>query len=39
MVHWPDNMVAYSDADRILFSNAAFGQHFASCLLYPSRCV
>ena len=30
MVHWPDNMVAYSDADRILFSNDAFGQHFAS---------
>ena len=30
MVHWPDNMVAYSDVDRILFSNDAFGQHFAS---------
>ena len=30
MVHWPDNMVAYSDADRILFSNDAFGQHYAS---------
>ena len=30
MVHWPDNMVTYSDADRILFSNDAFGQHFAS---------
>ena len=30
MVHWPDNMVTYSDADRILFSNDAFGQHLAS---------
>lgn len=30
MVHWPDNMVTYSDYDRILFSNDAFGQHFAS---------
>ena len=30
MVHWPDNMVTYSDYDKILFSNDAFGQHFAS---------
>ena len=30
MVHWPDNMVTYSDFDRILFSNDAFGQHLAS---------
>ena len=30
MVHWPDNMVTYSPADKILFSNDAFGQHFAS---------
>ncbi len=30
MVHWPDNMVTYSDFDGILFSNDAFGQHFAS---------
>lgn len=30
MVHWPDNMVTYSDVDRILFSNDAFGQHFAT---------
>lgn len=30
MVHWPDNMVCYSAYDRILFSNDAFGQHFAS---------
>lgn len=30
MVHWPDNMVTYSDYDRILFSNDAFGQFFAT---------
>lgn len=30
MVHWPDNMVTYSAYDKILFSNDAFGQHFAS---------
>lgn len=30
MVHWPDNMVTYADFDKILFSNDAFGQHFAS---------
>ncbi|MFZ5518862.1 MAG: FprA family A-type flavoprotein [Candidatus Zhuqueibacterota bacterium] len=30
MVHWPDNMVCYSEQDRILFSNDAFGQHIAT---------
>lgn len=30
MVHWPDNMVTYSPADRILFSNDAFGQFLAT---------
>ena len=30
MVHWPDNMVTYDAFDKILFSNDAFGQHFAS---------
>lgn len=30
MVHWPDNMVTYDVEDKILFSNDAFGQHFAS---------
>ena len=29
MAHWPDNMVTYSDYDEILFSNDAFGQHYA----------
>lgn len=30
MVHWPDNMVSYCPEEKILFSNDAFGQHFAS---------
>lgn len=30
MVHWPDNMVTYSSYDKILFSNDAFGQFFAT---------
>lgn len=30
MVHWPDNMVTYSDYDHLLFSNDAFGQHYTS---------
>lgn len=30
MVHWPDNMVTLDVEDKILFSNDAFGQHFAS---------
>lgn len=30
MVHWPDNMVTYCPEEKILFSNDAFGQHFAS---------
>lgn len=30
MVHWPDNMVTYCPEEQILFSNDAFGQHFAT---------
>lgn len=30
MVHWPDSMVTYDELDGILFSNDAFGQHYAS---------
>ena len=30
MVHWPDSMVSYCPQERILFSNDAFGQHYAS---------
>lgn len=30
MVHWPDSMVTYCPEEKILFSNDAFGQHYAS---------
>jgi len=30
MLHWPDSMFGYLTGDNILFSNDAFGQHYAS---------
>jgi len=30
MLHWPDSMFCYLTKDNILFSNDAFGQHYAS---------
>ncbi len=30
MLHWPDSMATYLTGDNILFSNDAFGQHYAS---------
>ena len=30
MLHWPDSMMEYLTGDAILFSNDAFGQHFAT---------
>lgn len=30
MLHWPDSMMAYLTGDAVLFSNDAFGQHYAS---------
>lgn len=29
MLHWPDSMAAYLTGDNVLFSNDAFGQHYA----------
>ena len=35
MLHWPDSMLTYLDTDGgIVFSNDAFGQHFATESLY-----
>jgi len=34
MLHWPDSMASYLTKDNILFSNDAFGQHYASELMY-----
>ncbi len=34
MLHWPDSMACYLTGDNILFSNDAFGQHYASEFLF-----
>lgn len=34
MLHWPDSMFTYMSGENILFSNDAFGQHYASDLMY-----
>ncbi len=34
MLHWPDSMFCYLTGDGILFSNDAFGQHYASETLF-----
>lgn len=30
MLHWPDNMITYCPEEKILFSNDAYGQHYAT---------
>lgn len=37
MLHWPDTMFEYYTAENILFSNDAFGQHYASELMFNDR--
>ncbi|MGI6238970.1 MAG: MBL fold metallo-hydrolase, partial [Christensenellales bacterium] len=34
MLHWPDSMFTYLTGENILFSNDAFGQHYATESLY-----
>ena len=34
MLHWPDSMFSYLTGDNILFSNDAFGQHYASEFMF-----
>ncbi|HHU31319.1 MAG TPA: anaerobic nitric oxide reductase flavorubredoxin [Clostridia bacterium] len=34
MLHWPDSMFCYLSGDNILFSNDAFGQHYATEFLF-----
>ncbi len=35
MLHWPDSMLCYLTGDNLLFSNDAFGHHYASELKFP----
>lgn len=37
MLHWPDSMATYMTGDNILFSNDAFGQHFAAQELFNDK--
>ncbi|MGF7186673.1 flavorubredoxin [Desulfitispora alkaliphila] len=34
MLHWPDSMMTYLTGDNILFSNDAFGQHYATSSIF-----
>ncbi len=34
MLHWPDSMFCYLTGENVLFSNDAFGQHYATELLF-----
>lgn len=37
MLHWPDSMFTYLTGESILFSNDAFGQHYATEHLYNDK--
>lgn len=37
MLHWPDTMFTYYNGENILFSNDAFGQHYASEHMYNDK--
>lgn len=37
MLHWPDSMLCYLTGDNLLFSNDAFGNHYATGLLYNDQ--
>ena len=37
MLHWPDSMFSYLTEDNVLFSNDAFGQHYASEHLFNDQ--
>lgn len=42
MLHWPDSMATYLTEDNIMFSNDAFGQHYANSGLFndlADQCV
>ena len=37
MLHWPDSMVTYLDKEKILFSQDAFGMHYATSKLFADQ--
>ncbi|MDD3475664.1 MAG: anaerobic nitric oxide reductase flavorubredoxin [Sulfurimonas sp.] len=34
LLHWPDSMLCYLTKDNMIFSNDAFGQHYATSAIY-----
>ena len=37
MLHWPDTMFCYLTEDNVLFSNDAFGQHYATDFMFNDQ--
>lgn len=37
MLHWPDSMVTYCPEEELLFSNDAFGQHYATTARFADQ--
>jgi len=37
MLHWPDSMACYLTGDNVLFSNDAFGQHYATAFRFNDQ--
>ena len=37
MLHWPDSMVTYCPEEKILFSNDAFGEHYATSMRFDDE--
>ena len=37
MLHWPDSMISYLDADELLFSQDGFGMHLASAERFADK--
>ncbi|MBN2078083.1 MAG: anaerobic nitric oxide reductase flavorubredoxin [Spirochaetes bacterium] len=37
MLHWPDSMMCYLTGEAVLFSNDAFGQHYATSGLFNDK--
>jgi anaerobic nitric oxide reductase flavorubredoxin len=37
MLHWPDSMFCYLTGDNVLFSNDAFGQHYATEFMFNDQ--
>lgn len=38
MLHWPDSMFTYLNEERLLFSQDAFGMHYASLARFADEC-